>query len=70
MHGDIVLNGCECMVGESTLHLVFDLVGSVKWDNIQQSRTIYGNFKENMYRYQQVGMDPPLGERPANYGQT
>ena len=24
MHGDIALNGCECMVNESILHLVFD----------------------------------------------
>ena len=24
MHGDIALNGCECMVGKSTLCLVFD----------------------------------------------
>ena len=29
MHGDIVLNECECIVGESTLLLVFDWVGSV-----------------------------------------
>ena len=29
MHGDIALNGCECMVGKSTLCLVFDWVGSV-----------------------------------------
>ena len=35
MHGDITLNGCECMVGKSILRLVFDWVGSVKWDNIQ-----------------------------------
>ena len=26
MHGDIALNECECMVEESTLHLVFDWV--------------------------------------------
>ena len=24
MHGDIALNGCECMVGKSTLCLVFN----------------------------------------------
>ena len=29
MQGDIALNGCECMVGKSTLCLVFDWVGSV-----------------------------------------
>ena len=26
MHGDIALNGCECMVEKSTLHLVFNWV--------------------------------------------
>ena len=40
MHGDIALNGCECMVGKSTRCLVFDWAGSVKWDNVQQSRTV------------------------------
>ena len=40
MHEDIALNGCECLVNESTLRLVFDLVGSVKWDNVQQSHTV------------------------------
>ena len=35
MHGDITLNGCECMVEESTIHLVFDLVSSIKWDEVQ-----------------------------------
>ena len=36
MHGDIALNGCECMVEKSTLCLVFDWVGLVKWE-VQQS---------------------------------
>ena len=40
MHGDIALNGCKCIVGKSTLRLVFDWVGSVKWDNVQQSRIV------------------------------
>ena len=40
MHGDIALNGCECMVGKSTQRLVFGWVGSVKSDNIQQSYTV------------------------------
>ena len=35
MHGDIALNGRECMVGKSTPHLLFDWVGSIKWDNVQ-----------------------------------
>ena len=29
MHDDITLNGCECMIGKSTLCLVFDWVGLV-----------------------------------------
>ena len=29
MHVEIALNGCECMVGKSTLRLVFDWVGSI-----------------------------------------
>ena len=35
MHGDIRLNGCECMVEKPTLCLVFDWVGFVKWDEVQ-----------------------------------
>ena len=37
MHWDIALNGCECMVEKSTLRLVFDWAGLVKWDEVQQS---------------------------------
>ena len=40
MHGDIALNGCECMVNKSTLRLVFDWVGLVKWDEVQQSHIV------------------------------
>ena len=40
IHEDMALNGCECMVELSTLRLVFDWVGSVKWDEVQQSRTV------------------------------
>ena len=40
MHGDIALNGCEYMVGKSTLRLVFDWMGLVKWDNVQHSHTV------------------------------
>ena len=40
MHGDIALNGCECKVEKSTLCLVFDQVDLVKWDEVQQSRTV------------------------------
>ena len=40
MHGDIALNGCECMVEKSTLRLAFDWVVLVKWDEVIQSRTV------------------------------
>ena len=40
MQGDISLNECECMFGKSILRLVFDWVGSIKWDNVQQSYTV------------------------------
>ena len=50
MHGNITLNGCECMVEKSTLGLVFDWVGLVKGDEIQQSRTVEYCGKENLSR--------------------
>ena len=40
MHEDIALNGCECMVEKSTLSLVLDWVGSIKWDEVQQSHAV------------------------------
>ena len=40
MHEGITLNGCEFMVDESELRLMFDWVGLVIWDNVQQSRTV------------------------------
>ena len=40
MHGDIALNGCKGMIEKSTLRLVFDWVGLVKWDEVQQSRMV------------------------------
>ena len=70
MHVDIALNGCECMSGKSTLSLVFYWMGLVKWDNVQQSHTVDKMEKKICIEYQQVGIDPPLGERPINYGQT
>ena len=63
MHGDIALNGCECMVNESTLCLVFDWVGLVKRDNVHQSRTILCMINKICARYQQEGIDPPSGEK-------
>ena len=59
MHGDIALNGCECMVGKSTVflcsivcreymvdrHYVWcSMVGLVKWDNVQNES--HGFIKE------------------------
>ena len=70
MHGDIALNAFECMVNESTLRSVFDWVGSVKWDNVQQSHTILYMIRKLCVGYYQEGIDPSLGEKPANYGQT
>ena len=70
MHESIALNGCKCMIGKSTLRLVFDWVGSVKWDNVQHNRTVDKMEKKICVGYQQVGIDPPSGEIPANYGQT
>ena len=59
MHGDIALNGWEFMVGKSTLGLVSDWVGSIKWENVQQSRTIVEMVKKICVRYQQVRIDFP-----------
>ena len=59
-----------CMVNESTLCLVFDWVGLVKWDNVQQSRTVLYMIKKICVGYQQERIDPPSGENPAKYGQT
>ena len=70
MHGDIALNECECMVNESTLHLVFDWVGSVKWDNVKQSCTILYMRMKICVGYQYEGIDPPSSEKSANYGHT
>ena len=68
MHGDIALNGCECMVNESTLRLVFDWVGLVKWDKSNKVARLIEMIKKICVGYQQEGIDPPLGEKPVNYG--
>ena len=70
MHGDIALNGCECMVNELTLRLVFDWVGSVKWDNVQQSRMVLYMRMKICVGYQQEGIDLLSSEKPTNYGKT
>ena len=66
--GNIVFHWCECMVGRSTLRLMFDWVGSV--NGTTSNRVARLHETENMCRYQQEGIDPPSGEKPANYGQT
>ena len=70
MHGDIALNGCECMISKSTLHLVFDWVGSVNGKTSNRVARLIKMVKKICAMYQQEGIDPPLSERPANYGQT
>ena len=69
MPGDIALNGCECMVGKSTLRLVFDWVASVNGTTSNRvARLIKMVKKKRCVGYQQEGIDPPSGEKPANYG--
>ena len=70
MHGDIALNGCECMVNESTLRLVFDWVGLVNGTTSNRVARLIEMIKKICVGYQQEGIDPPSGERPANYGQA
>ena len=70
MHKDIALNGCECMVGKSTLRLVFDLVGLVNGTASNKVAWLNKMVKKICAGYQQEGIDPPLGEKLANYGQT
>ena len=68
MHGDIALNGCECIFNESTPRLMFDWVGSV--NGITSNRVAWLNkmVKKICVGYQQERIDPPSGEKPANYG--
>ena len=64
MHGDIALNVCECMVEKkSTSRLVFncDWVGSIKWDEVQQIRTVELRGKENLCRVIASRDRHPLG---------
>ena len=70
MHWDIALNGCECMVGKSTLRLVFDWVGRLNETTSNRVAWLIEMVRKICVRYQQVGIDPPSGERPANYDQT
>ena len=72
MHRDIALNGCECMVKESTLRLV--LIGWAWLNGTTSNRVarLSKMVKKKCLEYQQEGIDPPppSGEKPANYGQT
>ena len=70
MHGDITLNGCECMVGKWTLRLVFDWVGLVNGTTSNKFARLNKMVKKICVGYQQEGIDPPSGEKPTNYGQT
>ena len=70
MHGDITLSGCEYMVDKSTLHLVFDWVGSVNGTTSNRVRRLNKMVKKICAGYQQKGIDSPSSERLANSGQT
>ena len=70
MHGDIALNGCEVMVGKSTLHLVFDWVGSINGTTSNKIARFIKMVKKICVGYQKEGIDPPSGEKPAYYCST
>ena len=70
MHEGIALNECECMVGKSTLCLVFDWVGLVNRTTSNRVARLIKMVKKICVGYQQEGIDPPSGEKSANYGQT
>ena len=63
MHGDIILNECECMVNESTLCLVFDWVDSVNGTTSKESHGRIKMVKKICAGYQQEGIDPSSGEK-------
>ena len=58
------------MVGKSTLHLVFDWVGSVNGTTSNRVARLTEMIKKLCAGYQHEGIDFPSGERPVNYGQT
>ena len=70
MHGDIAVNGCECMVNESTLHLVFDWWARLSGTTSNKVARLIKMVKKICIKYQKEEIDPPLGERPANHGKT
>ena len=64
MHGDITLNGCECMVSELTLCLVFDSgLGALGQSPVESHSFVNG--KENMCRVSaNRGRFPPRVKNP------
>ena len=70
LHGDIALNRCECMVDKSTLRLV--LIGWARFNGTTSNRIaqLIKMVNKICDGYQQEGVDPPSGEKPANYGKT
>ena len=59
MHEYIALNGYECMVNESILHLVFDWVGSVNGTMSNKVARLNKMVMKICAGYQQEGIDPP-----------
>ena len=70
LHGDIALNGYECMVDKSTLFLV--LIGWARLNGTTFHRVarLIKMVKKICDGYRQEGIDPPSGEKPVNYGWT
>ena len=65
---NIAFHECECMVGKSTLRLVFNWVGSV--NGITSNRVARVHEMENICQVSTRRDISPSGEKPANYGQT
>ena len=58
------------MVGKSTLHLVFDWVGSVNGTTSNRVARLIEMIKKICVRVLASRGRSPPGERPASYGQT
>ena len=56
------------MVGKSTMRFVFDWVGSVNGITSNKVSRLIKMVKKICVGYQEEGIDPPSGEKPANYG--
>ena len=56
------------MVSKSTLRLVFDWVGLLNGITSNKVARLIEMVKKICAGYQQEGIDPPSGEKPANYG--